>query len=282
MVEIKSPFFSIAGQTERLKNVADTFKQIGSNLISGKLLTGVPVAKKYEGTIVEPIAKAVSSPAFLVAAPAVVAGAAVFGPAIAAKVTSSVAAAKTAVSTYVAKKKAPAPTQANVPPAPTSSVVGQVIAAAAPKMVAPRQETIQLQQPTMPILAAPNVPTAPAGTTTSFYKTADAMTGIPENSVFNTGIGSAGVASSPGAKKVSARRTRKAKKVGRKKNAKARTSLRTHKRNKGHKVRSSHSGSRKIFKTKSGQPYIILASGKARFIKKSSAHNRKLRKGGYY
>jgi hypothetical protein len=39
---------------------------------------------------------------------------------------------------------------------------------------------------------------------------------------------------------------------------------------------------RKIRMTKSGQPYIILASGKARFISKSSARRSKRLKGGRY
>jgi phage tail tape-measure protein len=38
---------------------------------------------------------------------------------------------------------------------------------------------------------------------------------------------------------------------------------------------------KKIFFTKNGQPYIKLRSGKARFIKKSSARSRKKRKGGF-
>lgn len=40
--------------------------------------------------------------------------------------------------------------------------------------------------------------------------------------------------------------------------------------------------SRRIRMTKSGQPYIILASGKARFIKKSSARRSRKLKGGRY
>lgn len=38
---------------------------------------------------------------------------------------------------------------------------------------------------------------------------------------------------------------------------------------------------RTIKHTKNGQPYVILASGKARFIKKSRASSMKKRKGGY-
>lgn len=39
--------------------------------------------------------------------------------------------------------------------------------------------------------------------------------------------------------------------------------------------------SKKIFLTKNGQPYIKLASGKARFISKKSASLRRKRKGGF-
>jgi len=39
---------------------------------------------------------------------------------------------------------------------------------------------------------------------------------------------------------------------------------------------------RRIRYTKNNQPYIILASGKARFIKRSSVRNRRNRKGGTY
>ena len=42
---------------------------------------------------------------------------------------------------------------------------------------------------------------------------------------------------------------------------------------------SSH---RRIRQTKNGQPYIILASGKARFIKKSSARSSRKKNGGRY
>jgi len=38
---------------------------------------------------------------------------------------------------------------------------------------------------------------------------------------------------------------------------------------------------KKIYKTKNGQPYIKLKSGKARFIKKSAASNMRKRKGGF-
>lgn len=39
---------------------------------------------------------------------------------------------------------------------------------------------------------------------------------------------------------------------------------------------------RRIRMTKTGQPYVILANGRARFIKKSSARSSRRRKGGRY
>jgi hypothetical protein len=39
---------------------------------------------------------------------------------------------------------------------------------------------------------------------------------------------------------------------------------------------------RRIRFTKKGQPYVIMASGKARFIKKTSARNSRKRSGGRY
>jgi Flp pilus assembly protein TadB len=81
--------------------------------------------------------------------------------------------------------------------------------------------------------------------------------------------------------------TTSSKSASRKKRSSAR-----HTRNKRHKVRrykyARTAGKRKdtshkrIRMTKNGQPYVIMASGKARFIKRSSAHNSRKRKGGRY
>lgn len=49
----------------------------------------------------------------------------------------------------------------------------------------------------------------------------------------------------------------------------------------GKATRHKHRGTKKIHITKKGQPYIILASGKARFIKKSSASRMRKLKGGF-
>jgi Na+/glutamate symporter len=48
------------------------------------------------------------------------------------------------------------------------------------------------------------------------------------------------------------------------------------------KAKHNYTSHRRIHRTKTGQPYIILASGKARFIKKKSARTSRKRKGGRY
>jgi len=45
--------------------------------------------------------------------------------------------------------------------------------------------------------------------------------------------------------------------------------------------KKSKKGSKKIFKTKNGQPYILKPNGQAKFISKKSARIRRKRKGGY-
>lgn len=78
-------------------------------------------------------------------------------------------------------------------------------------------------------------------------------------------------------------RIRKRKKKTRRKKKSTRRKRRSYKkRTKKRKTKRSKRGSKKIYKTKNGQPYIILASGKARFISKRSASARRKRKGGYY
>lgn len=63
-----------------------------------------------------------------------------------------------------------------------------------------------------------------------------------------------------------------------KRRAKSKSSRKRSHSYKGHKY-TSH---RRIHYTKTGQPYLILASGKARFISKKSARVRRKRKGGTY
>jgi len=55
-----------------------------------------------------------------------------------------------------------------------------------------------------------------------------------------------------------------------------------HRSRSGKVTRHKHRGTKAIHYTKNRQPYIILASGKARFIKKSSAKRSRKQKGGRY
>jgi len=81
---------------------------------------------------------------------------------------------------------------------------------------------------------------------------------------------------------------RKAKRKKTKKSRKRKTAKRTSKRTKKKKYYPHTAGkgkdrsSKRIRFTKKGQPYIIQANGRARFIKKSSAKNSRKRKGGKY
>lgn len=72
-----------------------------------------------------------------------------------------------------------------------------------------------------------------------------------------------------------------------KRSKKARSKRRTSKKRKGrYTPRTAGKGkdrsTRRIRHTKTGQPYIILRSGKARFISKRSAKSSRRRKGGRY
>jgi len=80
--------------------------------------------------------------------------------------------------------------------------------------------------------------------------------------------------------------TRKKKRTSKKRKTCRRTK-RTKKKRKGRRTphtagKGRDRSTRRIRMTKNGQPYVILRSGKARFIKKSSARNSRKRKGGRY
>lgn len=94
-----------------------------------------------------------------------------------------------------------------------------------------------------------------------------------------TGAGVVAGAVALGSRKKSKKRKPNKSKSKRKKSSKS--------SGRGDKRRRKNGKSRKtslkrIHRTKTGQPYIILASGKARFIKKSSARASRKRKGGRY
>lgn len=90
----ENSFFSLKGQLERIGNVGDVFKEIGSNLLKGKLLTGATVAPEYENTLIGKAAEVVSSPAFILTAPAAAGALRVAAPVISG--SGALASAKTA------------------------------------------------------------------------------------------------------------------------------------------------------------------------------------------
>lgn len=82
-----------------------------------------------------------------------------------------------------------------------------------------------------------------------------------------------------GSRKKSKKRKSSKSKSKRKKSSKSSGRGATRRRRNG---KSRKTSLKRIHTTKTGQPYIILASGKARFIKKSSARASRKRKGGRY
>lgn len=91
------------------------------------------------------------------------------------------------------------------------------------------------------------------------------------------GLGASAVAL--GSRKKSKKRKSSKSKSKRKKSSKSKSRGASKRRKNG---KSRKTSLKRIHRTKTGQPYIILASGKARFISKKSASNSRKRKGGRY
>lgn len=91
------------------------------------------------------------------------------------------------------------------------------------------------------------------------------------------GVGTAAVIGAVKSRKAKRRKTRSSRK--RSSSSKRRKKRYKYARTAGKKKDRS---TRRIRMTKTGQPYVILASGKARFIKKSSARRSRKLKGGRY
>lgn len=87
-----------------------------------------------------------------------------------------------------------------------------------------------------------------------------------------------------GASAVALTRRKKAKKNKRTSKRKSYSRKKRKRRNKYARTagKRRNTSRKRIRMTKNGQPYVILKSGKARFIKKSSARNSRKRKGGRY
>jgi len=110
---------------------------------------------------------------------------------------------------------------------------------------------------------------------------------VRNHPAFSSAIGGAAVGAGAVAIAGSvARRRKKTKKTTRRKVGRPKSKKTTKKRStsafKKRRAKAFRGASSKKIKfTKNGQPYILLKSGKARFIKKSSARLRKKRKGGF-
>lgn len=111
-----------------------------------------------------------------------------------------------------------------------------------------------------------------------------------KTALITAGAGLGGVALGVGATTVINRvRSKKSssKRKSKSRNTRKRNTSHSKRRKKSYKyARTSGKGrdrsTKRIRMTKNGQPYVILKSGKARFIKKSSAHSSRRRKGGRY
>lgn len=92
------------------------------------------------------------------------------------------------------------------------------------------------------------------------------------------GLGGAGIGATLGY--IAGKRSNSKKKRSRRVKNKASRKRRAH--NSRRRKKHHYTSHRRIHKTKTGQPYIILPSGKARFISKKSARISKKRIGGRY
>jgi len=103
------------------------------------------------------------------------------------------------------------------------------------------------------------------------------------------GAGAAGVVVGSAVGVAAASRSRKKKSTKRRSSARTSRKRSSSRKKKGRSYKYARTAgkgkdrsTRRIRMTKNGQPYIILRSGKARFIKKSSARASRKRKGGRY
>lgn len=72
------PFFTKEGQKQRLQNIPETYKQIGSNLFKGRILTPIPVTPEYRETLIGDIGTAISRPLNVLGLPAGIAAGSTF------------------------------------------------------------------------------------------------------------------------------------------------------------------------------------------------------------
>lgn len=114
----------------------------------------------------------------------------------------------------------------------------------------------------------------------------DAVSLAKENPLATTGLATLAVGTVAVGTAVAVSRRRKKKKSSKSRKHKRvkRRNSRRHRRIKYARTagKRKDTSTRRIRMTKTGQPYVILASGKARFISKKSARLSRKRKGGRY
>jgi gas vesicle protein len=107
-----------------------------------------------------------------------------------------------------------------------------------------------------------------------------------QNNINTIAAGAGGVALGATVGSITALTVSKSK-SSKKRKSKSRTVRKRSRRHKKHRYartsgKAKDRSHKRIRMTKHGQPYVILASGKARFISKKSARNSRRRKGGRY
>jgi ribulose kinase len=128
------------------------------------------------------------------------------------------------------------------------------------------------------------------GEVSSFVRENPVAVGLGTAGIVGVGAGIVAIASTSSKRKSKKKSSRKSKKSKKSKSRKLKFGSKAYrKKYLGHKKRkksyskvTKRTSHKRIRYTKNNQPYIILPSGKARFIKKTSARQSKKRKGGRY
>jgi len=280
-----SNFFSLTGQKERISNVGAVFKEIGSNIISGKLLTGV-----QSNTGVKSIDKILT----VATSPVGIASTALVGAGIATGIKAGITSktAQTAVGTGATGSI----TTATAKPIATNTTTGANPTNTQPTL----PKTVSQSTKTEPSKTNPKVSPSDNGVFGTTVKTEDAIDLVKNNlpTVKDVIEGQKNPETSTGevikdslpssinasdiTKQVSKLPTKTSTKTYKKKptvkksssKSKAKPKKKTVKKKAkktgfGTEAQYNRKGGKDVFYTKTGQPYIKDKNGRARFIKKS-------------
>lgn len=128
--------------------------------------------------------------------------------------------------------------------------------------------------------AAQPVPVTPTPSAKSAGTMASVLNYVQTNPIKSAGMVAGGAAALYGVEQLAEKfgvrggagfigsKPRKQRKKSKKRSTKRRSSRRRKKRGYGTAKQYARKGGKKVYRTKNGQPYILLASGKARFVKK--------------